>query len=219
MADAAQEIRAYAALDNRYVVGNTYAVALYETTLSTERLTFGQLVSAVMLRLGAANEARAVLTMNRLTNNISFSTLISEVIKKLTEEPNGSNNLSWDDDVWAVLLKDSTAITKDEYDCRSEVFRANPTLENFLTAECGVVLSAALPTDADGTRTLNYTKTRLDAYALIRPVMEDVTRASEILQVDIETDIGRRDVAITAASNIIKSFASSLVNTAQGMKA
>ena len=220
MADTTREIKAFTAISNRYVVdGSALTCALYETTLSPERLTFGQLISAVSLRLGAANEARAVLAMNRLTNNIGFATLLSAVVKKLTEEPDGDNKLAWDTDVWKMV---DGLVKKDDYSCRSELFAASPTLENFVLQECGVTSTTTLPGDDDDagkkTENLNTTRSRLDAYALLRPVMEEVTRASEVLQVDVETDISRRDVAMTTASNIIKAFAASLLSAAQAMK-
>lgn len=215
MAETTQEIKPFAAIDNRYVPGGSYATALYETTYSPERLTFGQLVSAVSLRLGAANEARAILSMNRLVNNISFSTLLASVVKKLTEEPNKDRPLTWDSNVWDLV---GDVMKRSEYVCRSKAFDKTPTLENFLTGECGVVLSAGLPVDDGTTRDLNKVKSRLDAYSLFRPVMEDVTRMSELLQVDVETDIGRRDVVITAASNVIKSFMSTMMAAVQAMK-
>lgn len=222
MADTTREIKAYAEISNRYVVdGGSYAVALYETTLSPERLTFGQLISAVSIRLAAADEAHAITSMNRLVNNIGFSSLLATVVEKLTEAPNGSNKLTWDTDVWTLVdekVKKGEVPGKNDYDYRSAAFKNKPTLENFVIYECGVTLSTALPADDGTTRDLQYVKSRLDAYTLIRPTMEGITRASELLQVDVETSVGRRDVALTTATNIIKAFSATLLSAAQAMK-
>lgn len=216
MADTTRQIRAFAEISNRYVVGDGMLVgALYETTLTPERLTFGQLISAVSLRLGAANEARAILAMNKLTNNIGFSTLLAAVVKKLGEEPTDSNKLSWDTNVWTLV---GNAVSKSEYSCHSSTFESSPTLKNYVLGECGVKSVTTLPGDEDSANDLNTVKSRLDVYTLLRSVMENVTRTSEVLQVDVETFVGRRDVALTAASNIVKTFSASLLNAAQAMR-
>ena len=216
MADTTRQIKAFAEISNRYVVGDGALVgALYETTLTPERLTFGQLISAVSLRLGAANEARAILAMNKLTNNIGFSTLLAAVVKKLGEEPTDSNKLSWDTNVWTLV---GNAVSKSEYSCHSSTFESSPTLKNYVLSECGVKSVTTLPGDEDSANDLNTVKSRLDVYTLLRSVMENVTRTSEVLQVDVETFVGRRDVALTAASNIVKTFSASLLNAAQAMR-
>lgn len=216
MADTTRQIKAFAEISNRYVVGDGALVgALYETTLTPERLTFGQLISAVSLRLGAANEARAILAMNKLTNNIGFSTLLAAVVKKLGEEPTDSNKLSWDTNVWTLV---GNAVSKSEYSCHSSTFESSPTLKNYVLGECGVKSVTTLPGDEDSANDLNTVKSRLDVYTLLRSVMENVTRTSEVLQVDVETFVGRRDVALTTSANIIKTFSASLLNAAQAMR-
>lgn len=214
-----KEITAFGVCSNRYVTDDSLVLALYTTKLYGEPMTLGQLISHVSIRMATASEARAIATMNRLVGNTKFSTLLSKVVEKLAEEPDGTNPLTWSSNVRTLL---ANSFDWASYTCRSPEFQANPTLENFFIYECRLTVKASdLPhdyTDKDGARNLNTVKARLDAYALIRPVMDEVTRSSQILQINVESEIGNRDVQLTTGTNIIKKMTASLLNAAQAMR-
>lgn len=186
---------------NRYAPAGSDAVNLYRTGEFGEQFTLGQLIAAVSIRSAAALEARAVIDLNRLSVSTEYATALSNAVQMLTNDSDDENAVTW-----------SMAVTLPEgYRTKSAQFAAENTLKNFFVYECGID-AAKLPAD------LKTLKNRLDAYAQVKDVMENVTRTSQMQQIEVQTSISRRDVALASSANVIKALGQSAMFTAQSLK-
>ena len=188
---------------NHHAPEGSAAIYMYKTATSGE-LTLAQLVAAVTLRVASANEARSVITMNRLNSQSIWATALSNIIRYVCEE-NLDAKRTWDDDIRSCLPKGYVPKWPDfEQD-------ANKTLGNFFEKECGISHSA-LPEKLD-----DLTQ-RLDAYAQIKPISEDAARQIQMLQVELKSSMSRRDVAFSTSANTMKTLFSSMTFSADSMK-
>lgn len=186
---------------NRYAPAGSDAVNLYRTGEFGEQFTLGQLIAAVSIRSAAALEARAVIDLNRLSVSTEYATALSNAVQMLTNDSDDENAVTW-----------SMAVTLPEgYRTKSAQFAAENTLKNFFVYECGID-AAKLPAD------LKTLKNRLDAYAQVKDVMENVTRTSQMQQIEVQTSISRRDVALASSANVIKALGQSAMFTVQSLK-
>lgn len=186
---------------NRYAPAGSDAVNLYRTSEFGEQFTLGQLIAAVSIRTAASLEARAVIDLNRLSVNTEYATALSNAVQMLTNDSDDENAVTW---TMAVTLPEG-------YRTKSAQFAAENTLKNFFVYECGID-AAKLPAD------LKTLKNRLDAYAQVKDVMENVTRTSQMQQIEVQTSISRRDVALASSANVIKALGQSAMFTAQSLK-
>lgn len=186
---------------NRYAPAGSDAVNLYRTSEFGEQFTLGQLIAAVSIRSAAALESRAVIDLNRLSVSTEYATALSNAVKMLTNDSDDENAVTW---TMAVTLPEG-------YRTKSAQFAAENTLKNFFVYECGIEADK-LPAD------LKTLKKRLDAYAQVKDVMENVTRTSQMQQIEVQTSISRRDVALASSANVIKALGQSAMFTAQSLK-
>ena len=186
---------------NRYAPAGSDAVNLYRTSEFGEQFTLGQLIAAVSIRTAASLEARAVIDLNRLSVSTEYATALSNAVQMLTNDSDDENAVTW---TMAVTLPEG-------YQTKSAQFAAENTLKNFFVYECGID-AAKLPAD------LKTLKNRLDAYAQVKDVMENVTRTSQMQQIEVQTSISRRDVALASSANVIKALGQSAMFTAQSLK-
>ena len=186
---------------NRYAPAGSDAVNLYRTSEFGEQFTLGQLIAAVSIRTAASLETRAVIDLNRLSVSTEYATALSNAVQMLTNDSDDENAVTW---TMAVTLPEG-------YQTKSAQFAAENTLKNFFVYECGID-AAKLPAD------LKTLKNRLDAYAQVKDVMENVTRTSQMQQIEVQTSISRRDVALASSANVIKALGQSAMFTAQSLK-
>lgn len=160
-------------------------------------MTLGQLVAAVSVRTAAACEARTTLELNRLAGNTVFLEALTNAVTMIADE---------DDATWNTPMR-----LPERYTCRSAMFEADPTLKNFVVYECKVD-AAALPAE------LASIKDRLDAYAQVKPVLEQQTRDDQMLMISVQSTISNRDVAISTSANGIKGIIGSMLNAAGALR-
>ena len=189
---------------NRYAPEACSDISMYRTSADGEDFSLGQLIAAVSIRTAAALEARSVLNLNRLANKSEFSKALSNAIQQLTATtgPDGKD---------AVVKWNDPVALPEGYHPRSDVFAKQNTLWNFFVYECDVN-PKTLPSD------LGTIKNRLAAFAVIRPVVENVLRFSQMQQIEAETTIKRRDTALQTAGNVVKQLTGSMLEQAAAMK-
>lgn len=178
---------------NHYATSASNLVKMYTTNGSTELLSLGQLVSAVMLRAAAASEARAIYKVNVLDANTSYQNILAYVGRRICE---AADSETTDKITYKTSLKD--AVAEFGYQPKSAKFKGEPTLENFLLYECEIPKDS-LPAS------LNDFQDCIDAYEQVKPVLEEATRQSAMTEAELESAVSRRDVSFTTAANIVKS--------------
>ena len=191
---------------NRYAPEGSNAVNLYRTTLdTTETLTFGQLLVAVNLQAAAICEARAVTYMNRTSANSASLQLMQYVANRLTNE---------DTITWGTLLDKSQFPSN--YTCQSQTFANNPTVWNYFVEELKID-SKILPNKlADGDD--EGFNRRLQAFSALKDKMDEGSRVNQKLQIGLQTQVSRRDVAYSTSSNLLKNLLASMMTGAQVLR-
>ena len=192
-------------------VANVYYTNGYETPFS-----LGQLVAAVLLRAAAANEARAIFKLNVLNDATSRQKMASHVDNLVCNELVRQVDAQWSTtgtpvapslDLEGIVLREQ--ITEFLYHPKTEEFRTNPTVYNYLTYECGL---------KDVAKELKKYDDFINLHESMRPAMEDTTRDSAITQVELQTAVGRRDVAYTTSANLVKAITGSLSGSAAALR-
>ena len=198
---------------NRYATETSNVVRMYTTNGSEELLSLGQLVSAVMLRSSAACEARAIYEVNVLNSNTSYQNMLAYVGKLICDaaESNDNPKLKWTTSIAAKAKAFG-------YNAKSSQFAASGSLIDFLVYDCKISRTA-LPnaTEKRETGPTNIQEC-IDAYAQVRPVMEDATRLSATTGVEMQSAVSRRDVSFTTAANIVKVITGSSLFTASMLR-
>lgn len=187
---------------NYYATSASNLVRMYTTNGSTELLSLGQLISAVMLRSATASEARAIYKLNVLDANTSYQNILVYVGKRICE---ASDSDTADKITYKTSLKD--AIANFAYHPKNADFAKDPTVEKFLTLECEIPKNA-LPA------ALSDFQACIDAYEQLKPVIEEATRQSAMTQAEQESAVSRRDVSFSTAANIVKSVTATSAYTA-----
>ena len=192
---------------NHYATSASNLVRMYTTNGSTQLLSLGQLVSAVMLRSAAASEARAIYKLNVLDANTSYQNILAYVGKIICDAADSNEEIKLK---WNVSIAEQAK--EFGYHAKSADFAATGTLKDFLLHDCGIPESA-LPNVKENTGLLDF-QDCIDAYEQVKPVLEEATRQSSMTEAEMESAVSRRDVSFTTAANIVKSITGTSAYTA-----
>lgn len=209
------------AVDIRYAPEGAAVANVYFTKGCASSLALGQLVSAVLLRSAAASEARAIFKLNILNDATSRQKMLSYVDRIVCDELLKQVEAQWRSGVdpygdkpsaptLDLRTKDMTEqIRSSLYHPRTEEFKAEPNAYAYLRYECGV---------SDVAATLGKYDDFITLHEKIRPLMENSTRDSAITQAELQSAVGRRDVAYTTSANLVKAITGTLSGTAGALR-
>lgn len=191
---------------SRYAPQGSDSVNLYRMGENGPSLTLAQLVAAVSIRTAVVLERRSAINLSRLVGETDFSEALSSAVKMLTSEATKPNS-----EDFAVTWDSVLAPMPEGYEPRSSSYKVGDSLKKFLLYECGIDESK-LPKD------LTTAKNKLDAYVQVKAVMENVSRTSQMQQIEAKSAITRRDVCYSTAANTMGAICATKQNTAAAMK-
>ena len=195
---------------NYYATSASNLVRMYTTNGSTQLLSLGQLISAVMLRSATASEARAIYKLNVLDANTSYQNILAYVGKLICGAAESADDIKLD---WKTSIADK--VKEFSYHAKSAQFASSGTIVDFLVYDCEIPRSALPNTGEAGKETgLKDFQDCIDAYEQLKPVIEEATRQSAMTQAELESAVSRRDVSFTTAANLVKSVTGTSAYTA-----
>jgi len=174
---------------NRYASPEAAGIVTYSFN-GCEGLTIGQLVTAVCCRIGAALEAQSVVKTNIITAETDRLNAYSFIVSGLAD---GSVNYQ-------------TKLQTADYE--------GLTVIEFLMAEGCSFASDDKPLAGQLPKGVNSINNRLLAYEAIKDNLEKLANTSQQDMIDLQTDISRRDVAFSTATNAVRSLGASCMDTA-----
>lgn len=195
------EIVATTVAVSRYAPRGANAVEVFSYA-GCEGMAFGQLVMAVCCKRAAAVEAQSMNTMNRLTESSSWLQALSSVGQQFLE------------------AKDMSALADfgtSGYVCRKTT--AKPTLLQFLQIECGIDPEYLYQKNDKDELTSNpldigVFANRMQIFDQLKTRLDDATRQSQEITIELQTLVSRRDVAFNTSAAAVKSLGESMLNTA-----
>lgn len=158
-----------------------------------ENLTLGQLVNAVCCRAGAALEAQSVAKMNNITRHSQRLNSYAKALEGLTD---------------GTLNYDSV--------CDFDGF-GSMTVRKLLTDVFGMVIGSKSE-DVEGYGNLppnvDSESNRLLVYTAMKEKLDSMTTESQRHAIDLQSDLARRDVVYSTATNIVRTLGQVLQITA-----